>query len=123
MKSKTLILPVLATGTLWFAGTLLAQNQSVSVPQHTPPTKVTNTLDGSQFTSPQGVPVTINSSMPPVPTLDSAPSFEQLSGGGKSISEDQAKAYPPLANDFIYADKNRDGHISKSEYELWLKQK
>ena len=48
-----------------------------------------------------------------------APAFEQLSGSGKYISEDQASAYPLLANDFIYADHNRDGRISKSEYARW----
>ncbi len=52
-----------------------------------------------------------------------APSFEQLSGGGKSISEEQAAAYPLLANDFLYADHNRNGKISKSEYEKWVSQK
>ena len=67
--------------------------------------------------------LTVHSSMPPPPPAGPAPSFEQLSGGGKSISEDQAAAYPLLANDFIYADHNRDGRISKSEYTRWLSQK
>lgn len=67
--------------------------------------------------------LTVNSSMPPAPPAGPAPSFEQLSGGAKSISEDQAAAYPLLANDFIYADHNRDNRISKSEYQNWLSQK
>lgn len=67
--------------------------------------------------------LTVNSSMPAAPPAGPAPSFEQLSGGGKSISEDQAAAYPLLANDFIYADHNRNHRISKSEYENWLSQK
>lgn len=67
--------------------------------------------------------LTVRSSMPPAPPAGPAPSFEQLSGGGKSISEEQASAYPLLANDFIYADHNRDGRVSKSEYERWAAQK
>ncbi|MHB1056735.1 MAG: hypothetical protein ACYC0F_02490 [Rhodanobacter sp.] len=66
--------------------------------------------------------LSVHSSMPPPPPAGPAPGFEQLSGGGKSISEDQASAYPLLANDFIYADHNRDGRISKSEYARWLSQ-
>jgi hypothetical protein len=67
--------------------------------------------------------LTVRSSMPPAPPAGPAPGFEQLSGGGKSISEEQASAYPLLANDFIYADHNRDGRVSKSEYERWAAQK
>ena len=73
-----------------------------------------------QTATDQGVPVRVNSSMPPA-AAGPAPSFEQLSHGGKSISESQASGYPLLANDFKYADRNHDGRISKSEYEAWLK--
>jgi hypothetical protein len=48
-----------------------------------------------------------------------APSFAQLAGGASHIREDGAAAYPPLANDFIHADGNRDGRISESEYTRW----
>jgi hypothetical protein len=65
----------------------------------------------------------VHSSMPEPPPAGPAPSFEQLSGGGKSISEEQASAYPLLANDFLYADQNRNGKVSKSEYEKWVAQK
>jgi hypothetical protein len=67
--------------------------------------------------------LTVHSSMPQAPPAGPAPTFEQLSGGGKSISEDQAAAYPLLANDFIFADHNRNKSISKSEYQNWLSQK
>ncbi len=63
--------------------------------------------------------LSVHSSMPPPPPAGPAPAFEQLSGGGKYISEDQASAYPLLANDFLYADHNRDGRVSKSEYARW----
>ena len=75
----------------------------------------------AQTTTDKGVQVTVNSSMPPAPPAGPAQSFEQLANGGKSISESQASAYPLLANDFKYADRNRDGRISKSEYDAWLK--
>ena len=64
--------------------------------------------------------VVVHSSMPPPQPAGPAPSFEQLAGGGKYISEEQASAYPLLANDFIHADHNRDGRISKSEYSRWV---
>lgn len=73
------------------------------------------------YQSPQGE-VVVQSSPAPAPTIGPAPTFEQLSGGGKSISPEQALAYPPLANDFINADTNRNGSISKSEYINWTKQ-
>lgn len=73
------------------------------------------------YPSPQGE-VVVQSSPAPAPTIGPAPTFEQLSGGGKSISPEQASAYPPLANDFINADSNRNGSISKTEYTNWTKQ-
>jgi len=63
--------------------------------------------------------VTINSSVPPI-NPGPAPSFEQLSGGAKVITESQASAYPLLANDFSYVDKGHTGHITKAQYEAWL---
>jgi hypothetical protein len=71
--------------------------------------------------TPQGE-VTVHSSPAPAPVIGPAPSFEQLSGGRKAITEEQAIAYPPLANDFINADTNRNGSISKAEYAHWMKQ-
>lgn len=66
-----------------------------------------------------GQQVTINSSVPPI-NPGPAPSFEQLSGGSKVITESQASAYPLLANDFSYVDKGHTGHITKAQYEAWL---
>jgi hypothetical protein len=48
------------------------------------------------------------------------PSFDQLDRRRAGyITADEADAYPPLANDFIYADSNRDGRVSRAEYERW----
>lgn len=50
------------------------------------------------------------------------PAFAQLARDGTGyISSAEAAAYPPLANDFIYADGNRDGRISKAEYDRWAR--
>ena len=78
----------------------------------------TGQADTATMNTPQGQ-LEVRSSMPPPPPAGPAPSFEQLSGGGKYISEEQASAYPLLANDFLHADRNRDGRISKSEYKRW----
>jgi hypothetical protein len=85
----------------------------------TPPTPPDG--QAAAYPSPKG-DVVVQSSPAPAPTIGPAPTFEQLSGGGKSISPEQASAYPPLANDFINADSNRNGSISKTEYTNWTKQ-
>ena len=66
--------------------------------------------------------LTVRSVVVPAPIVGPAPAFEQLSGGSKVITEGQAEAYPPLANDFINADHNRNGSISAAEYQQWSKQ-
>jgi hypothetical protein len=86
-----------------------------TVPTPPPPPGGTQAQTGT----PAGQPVTINSSVPPV-NAGPAPSFEQLSGGSRYITESQASAYPLLANDFIYVDKGHTGHITKAQYQAWL---
>jgi hypothetical protein len=110
-----------ATGTLLFGGVAFAQDMSTTPPpaaSASPALPAPNTAD---MQTPKGE-VTVNSAPASASVIAPAPSFEQLSGGGKSISESQAEAYPPLANDFIHADRNRDGKVSKAEYQRWLKQ-
>ena len=89
------------------------------MPVATPPTPVNG--QAATYQAPQGQ-VTAQSTPAPAPVIGPAPAFEQLSGGGKSITADQAAAYPPLANDFINADSNRNGSVSKAEYTRWTKQ-
>ena len=64
--------------------------------------------------------VTVNSGPAPAKPSGPAPDFATLSGGKGSISATQASAFPLLANDFQYADANRDGKISKAEYQRWV---
>ena len=80
-----------------------------------------NTGNTATYQTPQGE-LTVRSVAAPAPIVGPAPSFQQLSGGGKVITEDQAAAYPPLVNDFLNADQNRNNSISAAEYKQWLKQ-
>jgi hypothetical protein len=77
--------------------------------------------NSATYQTPQGQ-VVVNSAPAPAPTIGPAPDFSQLSGGSKGITAEQAASYPPLANDFINADSNKDGKVSQSEYARWLKQ-
>lgn len=79
------------------------------------------TAGQAAYQTPQGE-LTVRSMPAPAPQIGPAPDFAQLSAGGKGITEEQAVAYPPLANDFLHADSNRNGSISKAEYQRWAKQ-
>lgn len=74
---------------------------------------------GAPMNTPQGQ-VTVNSGPAPAKPAGPAPDWATLSGGKSSITAEQASAYPLLANDFQYADANRDGKISKAEYTKWV---
>lgn len=122
MKYRKPLLTVLAASALMLAGQAIAQD---TTPQDTTP-QATTPMPADQTTATMNTPsgeLTVHSSMPAPPPAGPAPSFEQLSGGGHYITEDQASAYPLLANDFIYADHNRNGRISKDEYQRWTAQK
>ncbi|WP_430389005.1 hypothetical protein [Dyella sp. 20L07] len=133
MKSRKPFLAFITAGSMMLAGSLMAQDQSMTppppppapaAPMPPPPappmpsTTMGNAQASAQFNTPQGQ-VTINSTVPPV-NAGPPPSFEQLSGGSRYITEDQASAYPLLANDFIYVDKGHTGRISKAQYEHWV---
>lgn len=76
---------------------------------------------GRPMSPPQGAgQVVVNSSPAPAKPSGPAPDFATLSGGKGSISPTQASAFPLLANDFQYADANRDGRVSKAEYQKWV---
>lgn len=64
--------------------------------------------------------VTVTSGQPQPRQYGAPPSFAELDRGGRgALGEAEAAAYPPLANDFIHADRNRDGRVSRAEYERW----
>ncbi|WEN14388.1 hypothetical protein PY254_14270 [Rhodanobacter sp. AS-Z3] len=113
MKYRKPLLTALVASSLLLAGQVIAQD----APTTAPADQATVTLN-----TPSGE-LTVHSSMPPAPAAGPAPAFDQLSGGSKYITEQQAAAYPLLANDFLYADHNRDGRISQQEYKNWTAQK
>lgn len=57
---------------------------------------------------------------PPAKPAEPRPAFSALDGNGDGvIDEREASGYATLANDFEFADKNRDMRISQREYERW----
>jgi hypothetical protein len=131
MKKHCLILlSALATG-LWATGAAWATQSTSPMPstQTSPASPATassppaggNATAGASATynTSQGQ-VTINSTVPSAPSTASPPSFEQLAGGKKYITKEDANAYPPLANDFLYVSHNAN-RITKPQYERWVK--
>ena len=129
-------LALFGTGCLLVAGLAGAQ-QTMPVPPPPPPapqsppppppppppgsdTAPSQASGSSVFQTPQGE-LTVRSTLPPAAAPMAPPPFAQLSGGGKWITPEQAAAYPLLANDFDYADSNRDHRISAREYARWSK--
>ena len=83
----------------------------------------TDEIRTTTFQTPQGELI-VNWGQPPARDFGPPPPFEQLDRRGTGyITSDEADAYPPLANDFIHADLNRDGRISRHEYESWVRQR
>jgi len=89
------------------------------LPPAPPPPNPDAGATGTTMPTTQG-PVTVNSAPAPAKPSGPAPDFATLSGGKGSITATQASAFPLLANDFQYADANRDGKISKAEYQRWV---
>lgn len=100
MKARNAMLSILAIGGLIFAGASFAQDNSGQTP---PPI------------------VTVRSVPAPAPQVTPPPPFSQLSGGTNAITQAQANAYPPLANDFLNA-SHGGNRVSKAQYEAWTKQ-
>jgi len=73
----------------------------------------------AQYQTPQGELI-VHSGQPQARDYGPPPTFAQLDTRGAGfLTAEEANAYPPLANDFIHADTNRDGRVSRSEYERW----
>jgi hypothetical protein len=139
MKPRTLLLASMITTGLLMSGAVIAQDQTMqpsATPQNSAAQQPSAAAQNSTMQPPAGAPaattpsssatynssqgqLTVNSKTGNVPSTASPPSFEQLSGGSKMITQEQAQAYPPLANDFIHVAGHSD-HITKSQYEHWL---
>ncbi len=73
----------------------------------------------TQYETPDGK-LTVHSGQPGPRQYAAPPPFAQLAGGKAYITAADAEGYDLLANDFIYADSNRDGRISQAEYKRWV---
>jgi hypothetical protein len=135
MKARNVLLPALVTGALIFAGASFAQDSTGQTPppsqntmqptpppaQQTPPPSQDSMQSAPAPAQTPPPDVTVRSVPPAAPQIATPPPFDQLSGGTKWITEEQAAAYPPLANDFLNA--SHDGkRVSKTQYEAWVKQ-
>ncbi len=118
MKPRIPLFAGLVAGAVWFGGAAIAQDAPAPAAQ---PAMAAASSSSATYQTQQGQ-VVVNSVPAPAPTIGQAPDFKQLAGAGKGISPEQAEAYPPLANDFLNADSNKNGTISKAEYEHWVKQ-
>ena len=115
---------LIATATLT-AGIALMVSAAFAL---TPPaSKTTNDSRPDQVDTSVTLPTptgteTIRSGMPAQPAAGPAPAFSALDTHHRGyLDPTDAEAYPLLGTDFIYADANRDGKVSKAEYENWLK--
>ena len=77
-------------------------------------------LRQNTYRTASGGTLTVTSGQPPAGPVIPKPSFAALDRNNDgSIDETEAAAYITLANDFIYADHNRDGRISAREFNRW----
>lgn len=75
----------------------------------------------ARYQTPQGE-LTVHSGQPQPRDYGPPPPFAQLDTRGAGfLTSTEADAYPPLANDFIHADANRDGKVTRAEYERWAR--
>ena len=73
----------------------------------------------TRYQTPEGE-LTVHSGQPGPRTYAPPPPFAQLAGGKGYITSADAEQYDLLANDFIHADANRDGRITRREYDSWV---
>ena len=78
-----------------------------------------DTLRQAEYPDPRGSLV-VRSGQPAARAPESRPAFGALDRNGDGlIDESEAAAYITLANDFDYADTNRDRRISRREFDRW----
>lgn len=120
----------LAAGGLLACAAASAQTTPMQTTPRTHPTTTSqpapnpSNINGSTtFHASNGTIVTVKSWQPSHKSVPPAPAFASLdTNGNGSISTGEAAAYPPLANDFQYADSSHDKAVSESEYTHWVKQ-
>lgn len=77
------------------------------------------TISSARYQTAQGELI-VTTREAPLNHFGPAPPFAHLDVALRGyLTPADAIAYPPLANDFIFADSNRDGRISTREYQRW----
>lgn len=72
-----------------------------------------------RYASPRGDTI-LRYGQPPAKPAQPKPPFSALDRNGDGvIDEGEASGFEMLANDFEFADKNRDMRVSQREYERW----
>lgn len=119
----------LAAGALLACNAAAMQTTPAQATGTSPATASSSTLNpadvngSATFKASNGTIVTVKSWQPSHKQVPPAPAFTSLDANGDgSISTAEAAAYPPLGNDFNYADSSHNQAISRSEYERWVKQ-
>ena len=118
MKVRHSLIHGLVAGAMLFGGIAIAQDAPAPA---TSPTMSESATHSATYQTAQGE-VVINSVPTAAPTIGPAPDFEQLSGDSKGITAEQVASYPPLANDSLHADSNKNSRINQSGYTRWVKQ-
>lgn len=99
-----------------------APPQAQATPQ-SQPTDNASVNGRTTFHTDNGTIVTVRSHHPEAKSVAPAPPFATLDTDGNGIIDtSEVNQYPPLANDFKYADSNRDNTLSKAEYQRWTGQ-
>lgn len=131
---------ILAAGSLWAQTVPSAPPPSATPPagqdtaSETPPTQGVpaaaasasralseSGMTSTTFRSADGSIVTVNAGMPEASPASPPPPFTRLdSNHDHAVDKTEASDYPPLANDFDYADSNHNGKISAAEYTRWI---
>lgn len=79
----------------------------------------TGTLHETEYPDPRGSLI-VRWGQPPARPSEARPSFDALDRNRDGvIDENEAAAYYTLANDFEYADADRDHRVSRREFDRW----
>jgi hypothetical protein len=122
VKARASMLTVAVSGLLLSAAAIAYPSGQVqTAPAGASSSATAGGNSGVTFHSNQGEIVTIRATQSQSQTTSPPPAFASLdTDHSGSLSPQEAAAYPPLANDFEHADSNRNGKISKSEYQHWV---
>ena len=120
MNRSTPAIATIAASLALMAGTAFAHNPPTGTgADHSRPDEVKSAVTMPTETGTK----TVRSGMPAQVAAGPAPPFAVLDKRSRGyLDQSDAEGYPLLSTDFIKADSNRDGKVSKAEYENWVAQ-